>query len=41
MNHKSTTPTANSSQYDLNVEVESDGSVKVISPLTNAPATNP
>lgn len=41
MNHKSTTPTAPASQYDLNVEIESDGSVKVISPLTNAPATNP
>jgi chromosome segregation ATPase len=27
--------------YDLNVEVGADGSVKVIPPLTNAPATNP
>ena len=28
--------------YDLNVEVSSDGSVKVVPPLTNAPAaTNP
>jgi hypothetical protein len=26
------------SVYDLNVEVESDGTVKVIPPLTNAPA---
>jgi chromosome segregation ATPase len=28
-------------QYDLNVEVTSDGSVRVIPPLTNAPAANP
>jgi chromosome segregation ATPase len=41
MNHKSPTPTTPASQYDLNVEIESDGSIKVISPLTNAPATNP
>lgn len=27
--------------YDLNVEVNSDGSVKVIPPLTNAPAKSP
>lgn len=27
--------------YDLNVEVSADGSVKVIPPLTNAPASNP
>jgi uncharacterized protein (DUF3084 family) len=27
--------------YDLNVEVGADGSLKVIPPLTNAPATNP
>lgn len=32
---------ANTNAYDLNVEVNSDGSVKVIAPLTNAPATNP
>ncbi len=30
-----------SSIYDLNVEVESDGTVKVIPPLTNAPAATP
>lgn len=29
------------SNYDLNVEVSSDGSVKVIPPLTNAPANAP
>lgn len=28
----------NTNAYDLNVEVNSDGSVKVIAPLTNAPA---
>jgi hypothetical protein len=27
--------------YDLNVEVSADGSVKVIPPLTNAPAAPP
>lgn len=32
---------ANQSAYDLNVEVNSDGSVKVIAPLTNAPAATP
>jgi chaperonin cofactor prefoldin len=31
--------TAGSSPYNLNVEVGSDGSVRVIPPLTNAPAT--
>jgi chromosome segregation ATPase len=35
-------PKAAKPAYDLNVEVTSDGSVKVIAPLTNAPAaTNP
>jgi hypothetical protein len=29
------------SNYDLNVEVSADGSVKVIPPLTNAPANAP
>jgi chromosome segregation ATPase len=32
---------AKSSAYDLNVEVNADGTVKVIPPLTNAPAANP
>lgn len=31
-------PTAGTNAYDLNVEIKSDGSVKVIPPLTNAPA---
>lgn len=31
----------NTSVYDLNVEVNADGSVKVIPPLTNAPAPAP
>ena len=30
---------AKSNTYDLNVEINSDGSIKVIPPLTNAPAT--
>lgn len=34
------TPTSTNA-YDLNVEVNSDGSVKVIPPLTNAPAATP
>ena len=29
---------APTNNYDLNVEIKSDGSVKVIPPLTNAPA---
>jgi len=29
----------NQGKYDLNVEVSSDGTVKVIPPLTNAPAS--
>lgn len=38
----SSQPKASSTNYNLNVEVSSDGSVKVIPPLTNAPAaTNP
>lgn len=28
-------------RYDLNVEISSDGTVRVIPPMTNAPATNP
>ena len=35
------TASSRSPHYDLNVEVGSDGSVHVISPLTNSPATNP
>lgn len=35
-----TPPAASTNAYDLNVEVNSDGSVKVIPGLTNAPATN-
>ncbi len=31
-------PTVKSNAYDLNVEINADGSVKVIPPLTNAPA---
>lgn len=34
-----TPPVAKSNAYDLNVEINSDGSIKVIPPLTNAPAT--
>ena len=34
------TKTATTNAYDLNVEVKSDGSVQVIPPITNAPATN-
>jgi len=38
----SSQPKAPKTNYDLNVEVSSDGSVKVIPPLTNSPAvTNP
>lgn len=36
-----TPPAANTNAYDLNVEVNSDGSVKVIPGLTNTPAKNP
>ena len=35
----STNPAAKAGKYDLNVEVSSDGTVKVIPPLTNAPAS--
>jgi chromosome segregation ATPase len=34
----SATPQARQPHYNLNVEVESDGSIRVIPPLTNAPA---
>lgn len=34
-------PEAKTNFYDLNVEVNADGSVRVIPPLTNAPATAP
>lgn len=33
-----TPPPARTNNYDLNVEINSDGSIKVIPPLTNAPA---
>lgn len=36
---KSPPPAAKSNAYDLNVEIKSDGSIKIIPPLTNAPAT--
>ncbi|MGC3959869.1 MAG: hypothetical protein QM813_18660 [Verrucomicrobiota bacterium] len=39
MNMRTQPQAASSSAYDLNVEVNADGSVKVIAPLTNAPAT--
>jgi chromosome segregation ATPase len=35
---KTPPPSATTNNYDLNVEIHSDGSVKVIPPLTNAPA---
>lgn len=35
----STNPTSKAGKYDLNVEVSSDGTVKVIPPMTNAPAS--
>jgi septal ring factor EnvC (AmiA/AmiB activator) len=35
------TTSARTNTYDLNVEVNADGSVKVIPPLTNAPAATP
>jgi chromosome segregation ATPase len=38
MNVRAAAPQPSTNQYDLNVEVNSDGSVKVIPPLTNAPA---
>jgi chromosome segregation ATPase len=41
LRNQSAQTTTSSNAYDLNVEVNSDGSVKVIAPLTNAPATNP
>lgn len=41
MNIRSQPAPPPSSIYDLNVEVESDGTVKVIPPLTNAPAATP
>jgi septal ring factor EnvC (AmiA/AmiB activator) len=41
MNPRTPTPAPTPSQYDLNVEIDSDGTVKVIPPLTNTPATNP
>jgi chromosome segregation ATPase len=34
------TKAASTNNYDLNVEVKSDGSVQVIPPITNAPASN-
>jgi chromosome segregation ATPase len=34
------TKTAGTNAYDLNVEVKSDGSVQVIPPITNGPASN-
>jgi len=36
-----TPPPGPTNQYDLNVEINSDGTVKVIPPLTNAPVTAP
>lgn len=36
---KTPPPAPKSNTYDLNVEINSDGSIKVIPPLTNAPAT--
>jgi chromosome segregation ATPase len=42
LNNTRTQPqSAKSSAYDLNVEVNADGTVKVIAPPTNAPAANP
>jgi hypothetical protein len=41
MNVRNQPQPTNTNIYDLNVEVESDGSVKVIPPLTNAPAAKP
>ncbi len=41
MNMRTQPPAASGSAYDLNVEVNADGSVKVIAPLTNAPAATP
>jgi chromosome segregation ATPase len=35
---KTPPPAAKTNNYDLNVEINSDGSIKVIPPLTNAPA---
>src|SRR6478736_1185677 len=40
-NTRSQPQAAKSSAYDLNVEVNADGTVKVIAPPTNAPAANP
>lgn len=36
---KTPPPAPKSNAYDLNVEINSDGSIKVIPPITNAPAT--
>jgi hypothetical protein len=41
MNVRNQSQPTNTNIYDLNVEVESDGTVKVIPPLTNAPAAKP
>ena len=41
MNMRTQPQAASGSAYDLNVEVNADGSVKVIAPLTNAPAATP
>lgn len=41
MNVRNPATTTSTNAYDLNVEVNSDGSVKVIPPLTNAPAATP
>lgn len=41
MNLRTQPQAASGSAYDLNVEVNADGSVKVIAPLTNAPAATP
>ncbi len=41
MNVRNTPTRTDTNQYDLNVEVSADGSVKVIPGITNAPATTP
>lgn len=41
MNVRNPSTKPNTNQYDLNVEVNSDGSVKVIPGLTNTPVANP
>ena len=41
MNLKSPTAPASTNTFDLNVEVNADGSVRVIPPLTNSPAAPP